>query len=297
MFSVSASHWGLSVAFTIIASQCQAQLLLSPGVHYPSVMLRIVAVQAHLSIINYMLNDVVVIWRAWLLCGPKARRWIWAISVLTLVAESVLAVYKPAVDPHYWTQFFAGITIEGATQANSFTDGTYLRPLYAAYCLTLLTNVWPTMIIGYKAWTHQKLIAGTSVEHGSRALRILVLLVESGAIYCVIWAIHLCFFFLNAFGSSAVHDRASWIAVTYSAIYVSANDLAVIYPTVIIVLVCLQKTLHEARTLSPSEMLTTLPLRAPAFDVATHTISQSVCPPNLHCPRLPICQRTIALTS
>lgn len=123
-----------------------------------------------------MLNDVVVIWRAWLLCGPKARRWIWAISVLTLglfysslsfrlrhaltfevirclVAESVLAVYKPAVDPHHWTQFFAGITIEGATQANSFTDGTYLRPLYAAYCLTLLTNVWPTMIIGYKAWS------------------------------------------------------------------------------------------------------------------------------------------------
>lgn len=123
-----------------------------------------------------MLNDVVVIWRAWLLCAPKARRWIWAISVLTLglfdvclcsrlrhaltfeaihclVTEFVLAVYKPAVDHHYWAQFFDGMTIEGATQADSLTDGSYLRPLYAAYCLTLVTNVWPTMIIGYKAWS------------------------------------------------------------------------------------------------------------------------------------------------
>lgn len=52
MFSISACHWGLSVAFTIIAAQCQTQILLEPGAHYPSVMLRIAAVQAHLSIIN-----------------------------------------------------------------------------------------------------------------------------------------------------------------------------------------------------------------------------------------------------
>lgn len=71
---------------------------------------------------------------------------------IRLVAESALAVYEPAAKPHYWNNFFAVITIEGATQEDTAAEGTYLQPLYATYCLTLVTNIWPTMIIGYKAW-------------------------------------------------------------------------------------------------------------------------------------------------
>ncbi|KAI0049831.1 hypothetical protein FA95DRAFT_774785 [Auriscalpium vulgare] len=62
----------------------------------------------------------------------------------------------------------------------------YLMGLFA----TLLTNVAVTGLIGYRAWQHYRSSSEVRFRvYRDRSLAILLLLVESGALYCAVWVV------------------------------------------------------------------------------------------------------------
>ncbi|KAI0787299.1 hypothetical protein C8Q74DRAFT_1196513, partial [Fomes fomentarius] len=59
---------------------------------------------------------------------------------------------------------------------------------FAASCVSLCTNIIATLLIAYKAWAHWKFVR-SHLSTGStrqRVEKVLLLLVESGALYCVL---------------------------------------------------------------------------------------------------------------
>jgi len=108
----------------------------------------------------------------------------------------------------------------------------------SAIVISLLTNVWTTALIGVKTWQHWKLIristAGSS-EKSSLPLKVMMLLFESGALYCVITTFYLI-------SNSVWGGRQFTVNFYLVEIF---GYIAGIYPTVITVLVGLQKTLRD----------------------------------------------------
>ncbi|KAI0315164.1 hypothetical protein OF83DRAFT_1174081 [Amylostereum chailletii] len=114
--------------------------------------------------------------------------------------------------------------------------------------MSLASNLWATALIGYKAWLFRRNIGAHLHEGGKRTMleKILALLVESGAFYCGVWVIYIV--------SNATPALRGAFA---TFIEDGVPQLSGIYPTVIIVIVCLQKSHCDrqftyARPVSPS---------------------------------------------
>lgn len=78
------------------------------------------------------------------------------------------------------------------------------------YCLTLSANIWPTILIGCTVWfvaptflysarsfvslfvhrKHRKLLKNISHQGDGVTIAVLIILVESGALYCIIWVLN-----------------------------------------------------------------------------------------------------------
>ncbi|KAI0318154.1 hypothetical protein OF83DRAFT_1036137, partial [Amylostereum chailletii] len=59
----------------------------------------------------------------------------------------------------------------------------------AAFVFSLATNLWSTSLVAYKAWMHRRDLKEYIQSGNTRTQiqKILELLVESGAIYCMLW--------------------------------------------------------------------------------------------------------------
>ncbi|KAK0193538.1 hypothetical protein F5146DRAFT_1181669 [Armillaria mellea] len=102
-----------------------------------------------------------------------------------------------------------------------------------AMILTLSMNVWATSLVAYRTWTHHRLIRSlTGASFASQFFKhhgVLSLMIESGVFYCCTW-----------FAAVVIAVTASnGIYIVFSML----SQLTAIYPTLIIVLVCLKSTL------------------------------------------------------
>ncbi|KAI0054213.1 hypothetical protein BV25DRAFT_1833726, partial [Artomyces pyxidatus] len=97
---------------------------------------------------------------------------------------------------------------------------------------TLATNVCATLLIAYKAWHYRVAVKAHLNEDNAatKVEKILALLVESGVVYCVMWILYV----LAAF---RVFPNPGPSIMDGIMVQVSG-----IYPTIIIILVCLQKS-------------------------------------------------------
>ncbi|KAF5320386.1 hypothetical protein D9758_019061 [Tetrapyrgos nigripes] len=171
--------------------------------------------------LNYLIGDGIVVWRAWVLF-PGNR---FAKGVLTMAM--IISCAGAGVD--------AGINIIQALQPDLPLDNDRRQGLI--YVLPLLgTNIIATGFIGYKAWSHHQDIRKNLSHCGntvSQVQKILVLLVESGILYCVLWV----------------------GAATTAPFSIFANalpGLTSLYPILIILAVTVQKA--EAKNKSANEM-------------------------------------------
>ncbi|THU99682.1 hypothetical protein K435DRAFT_837583 [Dendrothele bispora CBS 962.96] len=164
--------------------------------------------------ISYFLGDVIVIWRAWVLyqrnlvvkaiLGASV-----ALSLACAIYDSVAAATMNLFQPVF-----------GSTR--------FLLP-----SAVIFINALSTSLIGYRAWGHRKLIKtlldGTSKR--SQAMECLILLIESGALYCIFWILVVLSMTVENFDNTA----GSYL-----------NDILphmeAIYPTTIILLTALKKT-------------------------------------------------------
>ncbi|KAI1795718.1 hypothetical protein LXA43DRAFT_1080150 [Ganoderma leucocontextum] len=172
------------------------------------------------------LGDAIVCWRACVVWHKN--RVVRAVCGLFLLATSSLAVVNATQSCRPSQPF---VTADGPNSLNF--PGTLFEglPLGIAACvLSLSTNLLATLLVAYKAWESRRRLGGYLVAKigGSQVEKLLALLVESGAMYSAIWAV------VVAYG------------VIMNGVLVPA---IAIYPTIIIVLVALDRS-HMERGLT-----------------------------------------------
>ncbi|KAK0218394.1 hypothetical protein EDD85DRAFT_1029313 [Armillaria nabsnona] len=177
-----------------------------------------------LECLNFFIGDGIVLWRAWILCNRS--RWIlWVSSILGLTA---FATTTSALLPHLWSR---------EPLASTASDGSF-STVHAtiAMILTLSINVWATSLIGYRTWTHHRLIrslTGSSfVSQFCKQHGILKWMIESGIFYCCTWFVAVI---IGVSASNGIYILFCMLA-----------QLSAIYPTLIIALVWLKSTLDVA---------------------------------------------------
>ncbi|KAI0260145.1 hypothetical protein BC834DRAFT_901993 [Gloeopeniophorella convolvens] len=174
MFALSTLYFALSVV-SLVQLISDWLIPINPTILNPPDYLPLFSA---LVLINYVLTDGVVVWRAWVLCGNDNRK-------LLITSMFFLGCTSLTVG--------ATIAIRIALMAIPASDPRR-RPLPRAIdvgqvgglVLSLVTNILATSAVGLKAWRRRKEIAGIDVvERTSRAGKILALLIESGALYIV----------------------------------------------------------------------------------------------------------------
>ncbi|THU96904.1 hypothetical protein K435DRAFT_890726 [Dendrothele bispora CBS 962.96] len=131
-------------------------------------------------LLNYVLTDGVVVWRAWVLCQDQSRKALWfAIFFFVCSGFSVTAT----IIIRLLTYIIMGDSLvqHKLTRAINVTQVGNL-------VLSILTNIISTSTISLKAWRFRQQIKRIFSAARSRRMvgsRVMVLLVESGVIYCV----------------------------------------------------------------------------------------------------------------
>ncbi|KAJ3763412.1 hypothetical protein EV360DRAFT_66310 [Lentinula raphanica] len=123
---------------------------------------RVIA-QTTIFSIEYLIGDSVVVWRA---CA------LWGYSKKVMLLPTLLL--SAAAGLHDW-EYILG---EPEVCYNSYI-GTFF--------LSIAINLLATSLIATKAWMHHRFLRSASVKKSTRVLKIMILLVESGFIYLVIW--------------------------------------------------------------------------------------------------------------
>ncbi|GJE87251.1 hypothetical protein PsYK624_033340 [Phanerochaete sordida] len=189
---------------------------------------------------NMILSDMVVLWRAWML-WPR-RRIIQGFSCLLIAGTLVMLLW---------------------TCAWNIVDGNF--PNAVAICLSWSTNVWSTSLIAVRAWQHRRAMAPLGASGSrTRAELALLLLIESGVLYCLFWLLPLASSIINFIAPLDMDfvPPKGTIGHFYEGIIDLWQgcliDLVGIYPTAVILLAQLSN--HRAQKLLSINEMPTLQL-------------------------------------
>ncbi|ETW81412.1 hypothetical protein HETIRDRAFT_426842 [Heterobasidion irregulare TC 32-1] len=159
LYSISVLHWIVNsmVILGVVSMGRAATHILIEG----------------LPVINYVLCDAVVVWRAWLIweCNTKICIPSFVCLVGTLASALISAIRQ---------------------------DDAPLALASLVWGFLLASNLWSTSIIAWRAWRHRQLIKALLGEGTARTNveKILGLLIESGAVYCFIWSLYILIFYV-----------------------------------------------------------------------------------------------------
>ncbi|KAI0267744.1 hypothetical protein BC834DRAFT_57120 [Gloeopeniophorella convolvens] len=175
--------------------------------------------------LNPILSDIVCAWRAVILWHSHRR--VIALLTATIIGTIGAAGYNLSL---------ALVTTSGSSNVN--LDPEQGKAILVFVVPMLGTNLISTGLIGWKAWEHRKKaqMVQTQPDKGNgagRVERVLGLLIESGAVYCLFWVLYLLTEFEVLPGSRS-------LIVNMVMIYVSS-----IYPTLIIVIAGLRRSQCE----------------------------------------------------
>ncbi|KAJ7592231.1 hypothetical protein C8J56DRAFT_1131756 [Mycena floridula] len=178
MFVASTTQIFMDLAFYLI------QLLTAgfnpPNVERPVISMNILS-DAMIRL-NYLIGDSIVVWRAWVL-------WTNHIKVHTLLCICLFGTFVGAS---------VNLALAILYDLSQFSDSPRFPPVGPACALILIlpllrTNFISTSLMGYKVWEYKveiKQNLGLSQNKRTKVERVLILLIESGSIYCLLWAIY-----------------------------------------------------------------------------------------------------------
>ncbi|GLB33312.1 hypothetical protein LshimejAT787_0101960 [Lyophyllum shimeji] len=165
-----------------------------------------------------IVNDVIVIWRAWVICTGSWQQRVVFIPSLFLVGTCATSLA------------FLVITLN-FEKLEAYYAGEHLtRSLfYAAFSLSLATNVTSVLLIAYRLWTSRGTWNVRFGSHWSHAQRILLMLVESGGIYGI--------FQLLAAVTVNRPEAGSWLDCLCTIIWEGYIQTTAMYPTIVLLLI------------------------------------------------------------
>ncbi|PBL02978.1 hypothetical protein ARMGADRAFT_955675 [Armillaria gallica] len=231
LFGMLVFMFSLSTAFWILTLYNDVNLIATSFLHGASHDVHMALLNA-LVLLNYVLTDGVVVWRAWVICQNEYRKSLilplvfLCLTFLSVLVTIGLRIAETVLDD---TQHIV-IAHRGIDRA---LDGLQVANLV----LSLLTNIFSTSIIGIKAWHHRHWVTSElqlKRKNITTAERVFALLVESGIIYCL---------------SGLVVLIATVIKLpdgTLGDVYTPVNvQFAGIYPAIVLLLVNRQGELNE----------------------------------------------------
>ncbi|THV08097.1 hypothetical protein K435DRAFT_787652 [Dendrothele bispora CBS 962.96] len=179
--------------------------------------------------LNYVMGDIVVVWRAWVLF-PQ--------SLAVKVTLSICLLGS-----------FVGASVDMGVLAKrvieNFND-TGSKTTFITLAVSLIfTNFTATVLIGFKAWHYFQSIRrnlGSTTGSPGKVLKILLLLMESGLLYLAFWIGYLVLGLTQGGGS-----------IAGQAYLVVMPGLVAIYPILIILAVAHENNKPEIRA-SKSEV-------------------------------------------
>ncbi|KAF5354584.1 hypothetical protein D9758_011235 [Tetrapyrgos nigripes] len=203
-----------------------------------------------LFVFEFLIGDSIVLWRTWTIWhGRRQIVWLpiflWVASLGCLLAWIVTCAFQ-SIAKGGWTKF-------------SILDDDQNILLLTSYVLSLSVNAFSTILIGFKAWqysNHLKLYyANSSSPLKERISGILALLVESGVIYLIFSCMQL----INFNGIRTPQQSVSGSALNIAGTVIAGieNQILGLYPTLIIILVNLRKTMWDSPHESSSSLMGT----------------------------------------
>ncbi|KAI0752553.1 hypothetical protein C8Q80DRAFT_461006 [Daedaleopsis nitida] len=192
--------------------------------------------------LNVVVGDAVVWWRAlvlWKRCPFRRCAYSCLLVCVTLIPGAI-------VTTHGCRSSSSPLILTSSAGTAAITSGSfYIRDRWglAASVLSLVANGIATGMIAYKAWQHRRLVhlsLGTGTPR-SRVEKSLALLVESGSMYCLLWLM------MVIYQACAITSSApSFIYRFHFLVEGCLIPLIGIYPTVIILLVAMNRSQCEA---------------------------------------------------
>ncbi|KAJ6498919.1 hypothetical protein C8R45DRAFT_97726 [Mycena sanguinolenta] len=182
------------------------------------------------TLINYVLSDGVVVWRARIICVEKRRKYMW-------ITMGFLAVTSLSV-----TLTIAFRVANCVVDLSDLSGGHFLPSILNALQVTtlvmsLLSNLTATGVVGVTAWGHWRMMRVT-LGNKTNALRtnyILLLVVETGVIYCISTVLVLICILIRL-PQGTLGDLWTPVQVQFAGAY----------PCLVLLLVSTKKSLSEA---------------------------------------------------
>lgn len=180
---------------------------------------------------EFVLGDGVVIWRAWILWQGN---WKMMLTPLALLAGSVVAAFT-----------FFGCIVSNDFPLDVDEPNLCNNVEIASWAMSMATNAAATSLIAYKAWQHRQSIKKTlgSTDKVTGAEQILWLLIESGLIYFILWVPQVVGF------SPAAYTVPS-ARLAEQILNNVGNQIVGLYPTMIVVLVNLNRSVWNSTEVS-----------------------------------------------
>ncbi|KAJ6461494.1 hypothetical protein C8R47DRAFT_1159441 [Mycena vitilis] len=180
----------------------------------------------------FLMGDTIVLWRTWMLCPDRK---LFVLLPMTLWFGGFTCLLS-----------LIGVALHNGT-SSAWTIGVYdttttLQLSTATAGLSAATNFLCTLLISWKAWQRRALFSAQTSSTGgpgpgTRARKVMSLLIESGFIYFGLWVIAMLNFYID------------WKAPVLQAMLRGAYDMIIgTYPTLIIILVHLDYTVWNSNT-------------------------------------------------
>ncbi|KAI0318548.1 hypothetical protein OF83DRAFT_1171005 [Amylostereum chailletii] len=234
MYAAATVHWASQLdLFLILQKDAQLVQMIcddifffsSSGGSTVSTVFHQCAPSAMLSV-NIILSDTIVLWRAWILRSGRALR---TLSILLLLGTIGTSALDTALNR-------ASANVLFGQSFNENPMGIFVFPF------SWTTNIYAASVIGYKAWQHRRRIRD-HLQHGNartRAEKVMALFVESGLVYCSLWAFLTANAVIQVF-ALIPNSQSGARLITAGNVFVDGGliQLIGIYPTIVIILVSL----------------------------------------------------------
>ncbi|KAF5336706.1 hypothetical protein D9758_015094 [Tetrapyrgos nigripes] len=207
----------------IIWNNVQIKGMADPSYDATKVVVEMNEINIVLPRITYVLGDMIVVWRAWII--HEEGSWFRvALAVCAMISATVSIVD-------------AVLSSLNNSASVIFANASLTFEMMLPASL-LFTNFIATSTIGYKTWVYRKFIKihlEDSYKHnnGFKVEQILIILLESGIVYCFLWIL-----VIVTKTSSVI--QASYQVGAYVGILMP--HAASMYPTTIVLLTALQMT-------------------------------------------------------
>ncbi|KAF8199815.1 hypothetical protein K438DRAFT_1671770 [Mycena galopus ATCC 62051] len=234
MYLLSVAYWAYSVADGVDRMYQYIALAINPFQTIPdhTAVTQWSPLFNAVTLINYVLSDGVVVWRAWIICLRNHRKYLWvtivflgitAVTVALTVAFRVAnLIVSPINDLPSGSILGAGINIlQVVTLVTSLLSN-----------LTATGVVWATAVGHWR--TIRSTLSGTKTS-SLRTNHILLLVVETGVLYCISALVVLV--------SVLIRLPQGTLGDLYTPVNV---QIAGAYPCIVLLLVSTKKSLNES---------------------------------------------------